>query len=183
MKAACPCIGDHRCCALICNNLRARIRETSGPPNEIRRMIDTKLEWTDIYPVLFKCACCKRLSVRRNRCHAFTLFSRTSIKKCRKNRFGINGGDGIKMYAVFLASRRSRLGAADPPRETGQIPGCVLVQIFPGKRYSAERIAAIPRRAERGMAVGDIVRPPGIPEQTFYRWRTVRGHAGGRCVS
>lgn len=39
------------------------------------------------------------------------------------------------------------------------------------KRFPAEQIVSILRQAELGMAVSDIVRQPGISEQTFYRWK------------
>ena len=37
------------------------------------------------------------------------------------------------------------------------------------KRYSAEQIIAVLKQAEMGASVGDIVRKPGISEQTCYR--------------
>ncbi len=39
------------------------------------------------------------------------------------------------------------------------------------KRFSVEQIVAVPKQAELGMGVADIIRQVGISEQTFYRWK------------
>ena len=38
------------------------------------------------------------------------------------------------------------------------------------KRFSVEQIVAVPKQAELGMPVADLIRHVGISEQTFYRW-------------
>lgn len=44
------------------------------------------------------------------------------------------------------------------------------------KRFSIEQIVAVPKPAELGMPVVDVIRQVGISEQTFYRWK--RQYAG-----
>ncbi|WP_186149149.1 transposase, partial [Burkholderia gladioli] len=39
------------------------------------------------------------------------------------------------------------------------------------KRFSIEQIVAVPKQAELGMPVADLIRQVGISEQTFYRWK------------
>jgi putative transposase len=40
------------------------------------------------------------------------------------------------------------------------------------KRFSEEQIIGILRQAERGeQTIGEICRPHGVSEQSFYRWR------------
>jgi putative transposase len=39
------------------------------------------------------------------------------------------------------------------------------------KRFSVEQIVAIPKQAEVGVPVGDLIRQAGVSEQTFYRWK------------
>jgi putative transposase len=34
-----------------------------------------------------------------------------------------------------------------------------------------EQIVAIPKQAEVGVPVGDLIRQAGVSEQTFYRWK------------
>ena len=49
---------------------------------------------------------------------------------------------------------------------------------MPKKRFSDERIAFAPRRAEAGARVGEIRRELGIAEATFCRWKKVRAVMG-----
>ncbi|SDR54255.1 putative transposase [Paraburkholderia fungorum] len=39
------------------------------------------------------------------------------------------------------------------------------------KQYSVEQIVAALKQAELGMPVADLIRQPGISEQTYYRWK------------
>lgn len=39
------------------------------------------------------------------------------------------------------------------------------------KRFSVEQIVAVLKQSELGMPVADLIRPVGISEQTFYRWK------------
>lgn len=39
------------------------------------------------------------------------------------------------------------------------------------KRYSVEQIVAAFKQAELGMPAADLIRQPGISEQTYYRWK------------
>jgi putative transposase len=39
------------------------------------------------------------------------------------------------------------------------------------KRFSVEQIGAVLKQAEMGTPVADLIRPLGIAEQTFYRWK------------
>jgi putative transposase len=43
------------------------------------------------------------------------------------------------------------------------------------KHFPSEQIVSVLKKAELGMAVGDIVRQLGISEQTFYRWKKQYG--------
>ena len=42
-------------------------------------------------------------------------------------------------------------------------------------RFSTEQIVSVLKQAEMGMAVADLIRPIGISEQTFYRWKKQYG--------
>jgi putative transposase len=44
------------------------------------------------------------------------------------------------------------------------------------KRFSVEQIVAVLKQVEMGAPVADLIRPLGIAEQTFYRWK--RRYAG-----
>ena len=39
------------------------------------------------------------------------------------------------------------------------------------KRFSVEQIVAVLKQAERGPPVADLIRPLGIAEQPFDRWK------------
>ena len=39
------------------------------------------------------------------------------------------------------------------------------------KRFSVEQIVGVPKRAEVGVPVVELIRKAGISEHTFYRWR------------
>jgi putative transposase len=39
------------------------------------------------------------------------------------------------------------------------------------KRFSVEQIVAVPKQAEVGVPVVELIRKTGISEQTFYRWK------------
>ena len=42
-------------------------------------------------------------------------------------------------------------------------------------KFTDEQILAIVREGEAGRKVGDLVRPHGITEQTYYRWKAKYG--------
>ena len=39
------------------------------------------------------------------------------------------------------------------------------------KRFSVEQIVGVPKQAEVGMPVAELIRQVGITEQTLYRWK------------
>ncbi|RQS08862.1 transposase [Burkholderia sp. Bp8998] len=39
------------------------------------------------------------------------------------------------------------------------------------KRFSIEQLVAVLKQSELGVPVADVIRPAGISEQTFYRWK------------
>ena len=43
------------------------------------------------------------------------------------------------------------------------------------KRFSTEQIVAVLKQAELGLPVADLIRPVGVSEQTFYRWKRQYG--------
>ena len=42
-------------------------------------------------------------------------------------------------------------------------------------RYTEEQIAFALKQAETGTPVAEVIRPMGVSEQTFYRWKKVYG--------
>ena len=39
------------------------------------------------------------------------------------------------------------------------------------KRFNVEQIVAVLKQAEAGVPLAELIRPVGISDQTFYRWR------------
>ncbi len=39
------------------------------------------------------------------------------------------------------------------------------------KRFSVEQMIGVPKQAEVGVPVAEVIRKAGISEQTFYRWK------------
>jgi len=39
------------------------------------------------------------------------------------------------------------------------------------ERFSVEQMIGVPMQAQVGLPVAEVIRKPGISEQTFYRWK------------
>jgi putative transposase len=50
------------------------------------------------------------------------------------------------------------------------------------KRFNVEQIVGVPKQAEVGVPVVELIRKAGISEQTFYRWKTKYVGATGRIA-